>query len=192
MISDENMAFLRDEGRRYIVGTPKSMLKQFEQDLIRDDWDSVHEGLEVKLVNGPDGAETFILCRSRDRREKERAMHDRFEKRIEDGLVRLSDRLDKAKKEPDEQQVQRQIGRLLARNSRTAGLFDIQVKKIERDGRRGLQVTWSKRHDWRRWSQLSEGCYLLRSNVNHWNGQDLWKAYTQLRTCQEITWTTFV
>ena len=38
MISEENMAFLRAEGRRYIVGTPKSMLKPYEQDLITDDW----------------------------------------------------------------------------------------------------------------------------------------------------------
>jgi transposase len=180
MINEDNMEFLRAEGRRYIVGTPKSMLKQYEQALIRDDWDSVHEGLEVKLVNGPDGDETFILCRSRDRREKEKAMHARFEKRIEEGLVRLSGRLDKAKKEPDEQQVQRQIGRLLGRNSRAAGLFDIRVKKIKRDGRPGLQVTWSKRRDWQRWSELSEGCYLLRSNVKDWSGEDLWKAYTQL------------
>ena len=185
MISEENIEFLRAEGRRYIVGTPKSMLKQYEQALIKDDWDSVHEGLEVKLVKGPDGDETFILCRSRDRREKEKAMHDRFETRIEDALVRLSGRLDKAKKKPDEQQVQRQIGRLLGRNSRAAGLFDIRVKKIERDGRPGLQVTWSKRRDWRRWSELSEGCYLLRSNVNDWSGQDLWKAYTQLTEAEE-------
>jgi transposase len=180
MISEGNVAFLQAEGRRYIVGTPKSMLKQYEQDLITGNWDSVHEGLEVKVVTGPDGDETFILCRSQDRREKEKAMHNRFEKRIEEGLVRLSGRLAKAKKEPNEQQVQRQIGRLLQRNSRAAGLFDIHVKKIERDKRRGLQVTWRKRQDWRRWSELSEGCYLLRSNVNDWTGQDLWKAYTQL------------
>jgi hypothetical protein len=132
MISEGNVAFLQAEGRRYIVGTPKSMLKQYEQDLITGNWDSVHEGLEVKVVTGPDGDETFILCRSQDRREKEKAMHNRFEKRIEEGLVRLSGRLAKAKKEPNEQQVQRQIGRLLQRNSRAAGLFDIHVKKIER------------------------------------------------------------
>lgn len=180
MISEDNMEFLQAEGRRYIVGTPKSMLKQYEQALVSDDWDSVREGLEVKLVKGPDDDETFILCRSRERREKEKAMHDRFEKRIEEGLVRLRSRLDKAKKEPNEQQVQRQIGRLLGRNTRAAGLFDICVTKVQRDGRPGLQVTWSKCRDWRRWSELSEGCYLLRSNVNDWSGQELWRAYTQL------------
>ena len=39
----------------------------------------VRESLEVKLVDGLEGDKTFILCRSQDRREKEKAMHDRFE-----------------------------------------------------------------------------------------------------------------
>ena len=180
MIGEDNMEFLQSDGRRYIVGTPRSMLKEYEQALLSRDWQSVHEGLEVKLVSGPDGEETFILCRSRERREKERAMHERFEKRIEEGLVRLRGRLGRAKQQPDEPQVQRQIGRLLERNSRAAGLFDIRVEKVKRDGRAGLQVRWSKRRKWRQWAELSEGCYLLRSNVNDWSGEDLWKAYTQL------------
>ena len=134
MVSEENLALMKSEGRQYIMGAPKSMLKQYEQELVADDWQSVHEGLEVKMVSDPDGNETFILCRSRERGEKEKAMHQRFENRIEEGLVRLRNRLDKAKKKPDEQQVQRQIGRLLEHNSRAAGLFDIQVKPVKREG----------------------------------------------------------
>ena len=30
MVAEANLEFLRNEGRRYIVGTPKSMLKKFE------------------------------------------------------------------------------------------------------------------------------------------------------------------
>jgi hypothetical protein len=33
---------------------------------------------------------------------------------------------------------------------------------------------------WRSWAALSEGCYLLRTNINDWSGEDLWKAYIQL------------
>ena len=44
---------------------------------------------EYALLPSPDGDETFVLCRSRDRREKEKAMHDRFERRIEEGLGRI-------------------------------------------------------------------------------------------------------
>ena len=53
MVSEDNIEFLRDGGRRYIIGTPKSMLKKFEQDILKDDWHSIRDGLEVKFVMMP-------------------------------------------------------------------------------------------------------------------------------------------
>ena len=64
-------------------------------------------------------------------------------------------------------------------HSRAAGLFKIQVEKIERDGRPGLKVQWSKNEDWRRWASLSEGCYMLRTNLTGWTPTDLWKTCIQ-------------
>ena len=181
MVSDQNLQFLRDRGGQYIVGTPKSALRSFEQALLQEDWTEVEKGIEVKLRPGPEGNETFILCRSAARREKERAMHDRFEKRIEEGLQSLERRLGKAKKKPNRSQVERQIGRLLGRNSRAAGLFDIKVSEVERDGTDGfLKVAWTKKDAWREWASLSEGCYLLRTNLVDWTAEDLWKTYIQL------------
>jgi len=84
MVSEDNIEFLKAGGRRYIVGTPKCQLKRFEQQLLSQDWRAIREGLEVKLCPCPAGSEeTFVLCRSRDRREKEQAMH---------GAVREADR----------------------------------------------------------------------------------------------------
>ena len=181
MVSDENLQFLRDRDGQYIVGTPKATLKSFEKALLEQDWTQVEEGIEVKLRPGPEGNETFILCRSAARREKEKAMHDRFEKRIEEGLQSLERRLDKAKKKPNRSQVERQIGRLLGRNSRAAGLFDVKVIEVEREGAKGfLKMTWTKKDEWREWAELSEGCYLLRTNLRDWTAKDLWKTYIQL------------
>lgn len=93
MVSPENLSLISQEGRRYILGTPKSQLKRFEQHLLANDWQRVHEGLEVKLCPSPDGTkEVFILCRSTARREKDRAIHNRFRERIEQGLQKLSRR----------------------------------------------------------------------------------------------------
>jgi hypothetical protein len=73
MISEENIEFLRADGRRYIVGTPKPMLKTFEAELLKSDWRQIQAGVEVKLCPAPDGgSETFILCRSRSPREGSR------------------------------------------------------------------------------------------------------------------------
>jgi len=112
---------------------------------------------------------------------KGKAMHVRFEKRIEDALIKLAGRLDRAKKKPDRSQVERQIGRILGRNSRAAGLFEVKVTEIERAGVKGhLKVTWTKRAAWRQWAELSEGCYLLRTNLTDWTAETLWLTYIQL------------
>jgi transposase len=89
MVSEENLEFLRSGNRRYIVGTPRSQLRNFEQALLNQDWEKIQEGLEVKLCFSPEGEETFVLCRSEVRAQKERAIHDRFEKRLEKGLGKL-------------------------------------------------------------------------------------------------------
>jgi hypothetical protein len=85
MASVANLAWLRDTGRRYIIGAPKSELKKFGAELAgADGWRTVHEGVEVKLARHPETDETVIPCRSADRRSKERAMHDKFSRRIFD------------------------------------------------------------------------------------------------------------
>jgi len=175
MVSQENIEFLKEGGRRYIVGTPKGMLKKFERELLPEDWQCVHEGLEVKLCSSPDGDETFILCRSEDRRQKEKAMHERFARRIEEGLRKIAASCAKRKHKPVT--IAKRLGKLLGRNSRAAGLFETDVVEGP-DGR--AKLIWRKVDAWRDWADLSEGCYLLRTNVNDWSGEDLWKAYIQL------------
>ena len=175
MSSEDNVEFLKQGGRRYILGTPKSMLKRFEQDLLSQEWKQVHEGLEVRLCAAPEGEEVFILCRSAERREKEKAMHERFEKRIEEGLKKIQASCEKRKWSPT--QVAQRVGRLLGENSRAAKLFQVQVE-AGADG--GVQLQWTKLESWREWARISEGCYLLRSNVTDWSGEELWRAYIQL------------
>lgn len=175
MISDEHIQFLQQQGRRYLVGTPKSALKKFEHELLSEDWETVRDGLEVKKCPSPDGQETFILCRSADRHEKEKAMHERFAKRIREGLEKIARTCQRKKQDP--LTIAQQVGRLRGLNSRAAGLFRVNIE-ARADG--GTTVTWREVDEWRAWSELSEGCYLLRSNVDDWSAEDLWRTYIQL------------
>jgi Transposase len=175
MVSADNVEFLKQGGRRYILGTAKGLLRKFEQQLLASDWREVHEGLEVKLCPAPDGDEVFILCRSAQRRLKEQAMHDRFERRIEQKLEAMAEGCRKRKQNP--LLVAQRVGKLLGRNTRAAGLFQVEV---EQDAQGRACLRWSKRSEWRDWARLSEGCYLLRSNVTNWTGEELWRAYIQL------------
>ena len=175
MISAANLAWLKERGSRYIVGTPKGELKRFEQELLKGTWKEIREGLDVRVVPGTTGSETFILCRSADRAAKERAMRQRFEQRIEKGLEAIVKGCARRKYEPGV--VERRVGRLLGLNSRAARLYTVDVAR-DASGRVG--VTWSRKASAVASAERREGCYLLRSNVADWTAEDLWKAYMQL------------
>jgi transposase len=179
MASAGNLAWLRQTGRRYIIGAPKSELKKFGSALAAvDGWCTVHEGVEVKLARHPETGETVILCRSADRRSKEQAMHDKFSRRIEAALERLAARIARSKKRLDPAPVNRQIGRILQQNQRAAARFAVELEPDGCPAGLRLRVAYNALFD--DWAALSEGVYLLRSNISDWSDQQLWKAYIQL------------
>src|SRR6516164_1822447 len=179
MASAENLAWLRQTGRRYIIGAPKSELKTFAADLARPlGWRTVQEGVEVTLTRHPETGETIILCRSEDRRSKEQAMHDKFSRRIETALVRLAARIARSKNRLDPAVVNRQIGRILQQNQRAAARFAITLEPDSCAA--GFRVVVAHKASFDHWAALSEGAYLLRSNIRDWTDQQLWKAYIQL------------
>jgi len=180
MVSEENLAFIRGRGGSYLVGTPKAMLRQFERHLVDRDWQEVQAGVEVKLVPGPDGQETFILARSADRREKERAMHERFVGRLENGLKKLAAAAARGRLK-DAGEARERLGRLRERYWRAGRAFDVTIAPLEKpEGKTRLSVTWKRNGRWGEWAAMSEGCYLLRTNLTETDPAVLWKRYIQL------------
>ena len=179
MASAGNLAWLRQTGRRYIMGAPKSELKAYAAVLAAPDgWRTVQEGIEVKLSRNPETAETVILCRSAARRSKERAIHDKFSLRIDAALGRLSARIAHSKKRLDPATVNRQIGRILQQNQRAAARFAITLAPDSCPA--GFRLNVARNASFDDWAELSEGAYLLRSNIDDWTDEQLWKAYIQL------------
>lgn len=180
MVSEDNLDWLRAGERRYLVGTPRTEMKRWASELSAEEgWKRVRDGLEVKQCPGPDGTETFLLCRSRERQAKENAMHERATQHIRDALGALGRRLKRAKARIERGSVDRQVGRILERHSRAARRFDVEVVY---DLRRASEVCvkWRERKDWRQWAELTEGTYILRTNVNDWSDEELWRTYIQL------------
>src|SRR4030043_1370968 len=96
------------------------MLRQFEAYLTEKDWHEGQEGVDVKLVPGPGGDETFVLARSADRREKEKAMHERFIERLEEALRKMQSAAECGRLK-DEGVANRRLGRLLGQYWRGGG-----------------------------------------------------------------------
>lgn len=161
------------------------MLKKFEQEIVKSDWHTIREGLEVKLCHPPRDEEsdeldetqleTFILCRSQDRALKDAAILRKSEQKIETRLKAMAERCQKQNREP--MKVEREVGKLLGKNTRAARLFDVKVTQTEAGF---AKLEWNKVKPLQDWNALADGCYLLRTNVRDWSDEELWKAYIQL------------
>lgn len=195
MVSEENLEKLRAAGAHYLVGTPKGMLKRFEQRLLDKDWDEVEPGVEVKLCAAPDGTpETFILCRARGRIEKERAMRTRQEDRLEEGLKQLQARLAGARRPlRDRAEAERRVGRLFQRHTRAARLFRVKVSEVPDEvhpERVRLSLSYERHEAHRDWAELADGCYLLRTDLGGRDAPTWWKTYiglTQVEDCFRVS-----
>ena len=175
IVSEQNLAAVRRRKGQYLVGTPRSKLKQFEQELLAGNWEQVRDDVEVKRVPMPGGEETYVLCRTATRREKEKAIRSRFSARIEDALGRLAKRV-AAGKLKDRGKIERRLGRIQASYPSVADLYKMQV--VEGEGR--LRVEWHILPERHAWQEAREGAYLLRTNLQIESASDLWTKYIQL------------
>ncbi len=93
IISEDNLQALRKRDGQYLVGTPRAKLKQFEKQLLEGEWEKIRPDVEVQRVATPTGDETYILCRSTARKEKETAMRNRVSTSMEKALSKLEKRI---------------------------------------------------------------------------------------------------
>jgi transposase len=175
MVSEAALDWLKERGSRYIVGTPRSRLKEFAAAVQQGTWQAIRTGLEVQKCPDQHGVDTFILCRSAERATKEQAMRQRFVDRIKQGLKKIQTAC--RNKRCDLGKIERRVGRLLGKNSRGAGLFQVTVT-ARADG--AAVVRWRRKKKAEDWAKASQGCYVLRSNVSEWEPAELWRAYMNL------------
>ena len=185
MISEDNLDFLRDRQARYIVGTPKSQLRRFEQHLVeQENWAQVQDGVEVKLVPHPDGGsdEQYVLCRSSARREKEAAMIELARQRLRAQLDKTHATLQKRPaREPG--RIERRVGRWLGRYPSAERLIEVSVQRNEQGHACGLNIT--ERAERAAWAQQAHGAYLLRTNCTEKDPSKLWRWYIQLSQAED-------
>jgi len=190
MVSEDNLDMLRESEARYLVGTPKSMLKQFEHRLLEQDWEQVAPGVDVKLCTAPDGTgETFVLCRSVSRIEKERAIREKQRTRLEAELSKLKARIDAVERAlRNRSAAERRVGRLFQKYSRAARFFQVSIGTKDDPGHpsgKRLSMTLAQHEEHREWAELSDGCYLLRTNLKGQDAATLWKTYIGLSQIED-------
>ena len=175
IVSEENLAAIRKRDGQYLVGTPRSQMKQFEVELAKDDWAQVRPEVEVKKVAIPQGEETYILCRTAGRKEKEKAIRNRFSSSMEKALQGLQKTIATGRLK-DRNKMERRLGKIQARHPQVNDLYEVSL----RDTAEGVRLSWEMKEDRKSWRESREGAYLLRTNLQADTAEELWSKYMQL------------
>lgn len=175
IVSEENLAAIRKRGGQYLVGTPRSQMKQFEAELSKDDWTQVRPEVEVKKVAIPQGEETYVLCRTAGRKEKEQAIRNRFSSSLEKALRGLQKSIERGRLK-DRHKMERRLGKIQARHPSVNDLYEVSLS----DTAEGVRLSWQVIKDRKRWREAREGAYLLRTNLQADTAEQLWSKYMQL------------
>jgi transposase len=175
IVSEENLAAIRKRGGQYLVGTPRSQMKQFETELVKDDWTQVRPEVEVKRIAIPQGEETYILCRTAGRKQKEQAIRKRFSSSMEKALKALEKTIALGRLK-DRNKMERRLGKIQARHPSVNDLYDVSL----RDTPEGVRLFWQIKEGHQKWRETREGTYLLRTNLQAASAEELWSKYMQL------------
>ncbi len=180
MVSEQNIAFLRERKARYLVGTPKSQLREFEKQLLEhEDWYEVQDGLEARLIPHPDGEgrEQYVLCRSSTRAKKEHAMLARQSDLLCAELARIDTAL-RRRPESDLEKLGRRIGRHQGKYPAAASLIEVEVQHDETNAAASLRISSPLNKGQQR--HRRHGAYLLRTNCTETDPAQIWRWYIQL------------
>jgi transposase len=172
IVSEENLVAMRKRGGQYLTGTPRSQMKQFEAELLKEDWTQVRPEVEVKKVPIPHGEETSILCRTAGRAEKEKAIRDRFSNSMETALKGVEKAIVTGRLK-DRHKMERRLGKIQARHPQVNDLYDLALP----DTAEGVRLFWEIKEDRKNWRESREGAYLLRTNLQAETAQELWSKY---------------
>src|SRR5580704_2105499 len=142
IVSEENLKAIRQRGGQYLVGTPRRQMKRFEAELLKEDWTQVRPDVQVKQVEIPQGNETYILCRTATRKEKEKAIRKRFSTHMEDALQRLQKSIAGGRLK-DRYKMERRLGKIQARHPQVNDLFEVALRNTSD----GIRLVWEMKKD---------------------------------------------
>jgi hypothetical protein len=138
-------------------------------------WTQVRPEVEVKKIAIPQGEETYVLCRTAGRQEKEKAIRSRFSSSMERALGNLQKTIATGRLK-DRNKMERRLGAIQARHPQVNDLYDAALRETSD----GLRLFWDIKEDRKHWREAREGAYLLRTNLTADTAEALWAKYMQL------------
>jgi transposase len=174
MISDATLAFLAKSGRRYLLATRRSDLVQFQKQLQQGKWQHLpgHTDIAVQLLKRR--RVTYLLARSKPRRQQERAIRRRQRRGLARALRKFQQVVATGRLKNRDKILER-VGRLKSKWPKAAPFVTITVAAR---GRARVDCSWNVARF--KAALARDGCYLLRSNQGGWSAAEFWETYMQL------------
>ena len=181
--SEDRIQWLREEGYRYLVAS-RQRGRQFDAEAALTVETASKATVQLHKEVSDDGEEVRLYCCSQQRAEKEKGILERFSRRFEEGLTRLSEGLSRPRTHKGVEKVRERIGRLKEQSRGVAQHYTIEVLTDE-SGRKATELRWKRRP--RQGSMATHpGVYCLRSNQTDWDEESLWRTYTTLTDVEAV------
>ena len=181
--TEDRIQWLRQEGYRYLVASRQGA-RQFDPEAAVTVETASKTPLQLHKEVSDDGKEVRLYCCSEQRAEKEKGILERFSRRFEQGLTRLSEGLRRPRTHKAIGKVRERIGRLKEQSRGVAQHYTIEVLTDE-SGQKATGLTW--KHQPRPGSMATHpGVYCLRSNQTDWDEESLWRTYTTLTDVEAV------
>ena len=181
--TEDRVQWLREQGYRYLV-VSRERTRHFDAEAaLRIETASSH-GVHLHKVLSDDAQEVRLYCFSKERAAKERGIVERFAKRFEDALTKLSEGLSKPRTQKRLDKVWQRIGRLKENSRGVAQHYDVELD-TDPSGQRATAIRFERR-------PLSDsmmthpGVYCLRSNQTDWDEATLWRTYFTLTDLEAV------
>ncbi len=181
--TEDRIQWLREEGYRYLVASRQGPRK-FDPELAVAVETASQATVEIHKEVSEDGEEVRLYCCSQKRAEKEKGILERFSRRFEQGLTRLSEGLSRPRAHKGVEKVRERIGRLKQQCRGVAQHYTVEVLTDE-SGRKATALSWKRQP--RQGSMATHpGVYCLRSNQTDWDEESLWRTYTLLTDVEAV------
>lgn len=184
MSDKENLARIRAAGHHYLVAAKQTerhkWLAEFEEE---EGWTEIERPVKSSLIAPQEpgvlvkrfarDGETFVLCISSGRKEKDKAIREKQEKRLQKDVEALQKRISKGALKTTKK-IYESIGRLKERYPRVSRYWVIDydetegVLKFENDAAK------------QQCAEHVDGAYVLRTDRDDLTDQEIWKYYVML------------
>lgn len=180
MAFDENLEQIRSRGFHYLVAGRQSERNEWLDAFEEDDWEEVlrtpsvsnpfQEKSHVAIKCRTKGDETYVLCVSEGREEKDKAIRAKQEKRLIHDLERLQKRIETGHLKKLEK-IHEAIGRLKERYPRVARYYLIDYHKT---------LTWEEDVEKKAVAEKLDGSYVLKTDRQDLSADEIWRTYILL------------